>query len=151
MLCYVLFCLTAGIEGGVHQPIIGFNDLHPGVAFCIHAETATRPADLQAELLAVFHEGLNRGYSVALYGIRFGITKNRWLIAPDIRLGIDYLARELDPGRESGLAFGYAAGIRFAIRRELLMIYPALFYEGVTDFKTHAGFLGIRLGVAHEI
>lgn len=151
MLCYALFCLSAGIEAGLHQPVIGFNDLRPGVALSIQAVTAIPRADLQAEFRAAFHEGLNRGYSVTLYGLRLGLTRNRWLVAPDVRFGFDYLKRELNPGHETGLAFGYTAGVRGAFRHGLLTIHPALLYEGLTDFKRHAGFIGLRLGVTHEL
>lgn len=151
MLCCLIFSLTIGVEAGLRQPVLGFNDLKSGPAFCFFAGRTSHRIDLRAGFNAAFHEGRNPGYSVAAYGVWLGATKDRWLFAPDLQIGADYYRRELNSGREAGIALAYAAGIRMNLRRGLLLIYPALCFRGVIDSQTHAGFLGLHLGLAHEL
>ncbi len=76
--------------------------------------------------------------------------KFRWRYSPYFGFGIDYIERELRGNKEWGLGFAYSLGIKVNFHFDQVNIYPALFYAGLTDFKTAAGTLGLKLGIGYE-
>ncbi len=151
MLIYFLISLSVGIEGGYNSPAVGFNDIHSGVALTVFVSHHGGVADVTFSLGTTFHSGDNTSYSLTSYGLRCGFSKNNWLFSPIIEFGGDYANRKIHDAHESGYAFNYALGLLVNFHKEKMRIYPKVYYEGITDFKEHGGFIGAKLGIAYEI
>jgi hypothetical protein len=151
MLLAVLFTMTAGIEAGVNQPIIGYDDLTAGAVFNFQLEKNAGFSDLGFGIQGAFYQGKNQAYSQHAYGFRFLANKNNWLFSPVLEAGADYIRRQMGYAQETGFSFNYLVGMRVNLRYQLLTVYPFLYFEGVTDLQAHAGFVGIKIGIKHEL
>ncbi|UCF70213.1 MAG: hypothetical protein JSW49_08420 [candidate division WOR-3 bacterium] len=151
MLLYILIGLSIGIEGGYVFPAVGFESISSGAGFAVFADRNAGIVDVSLSLQTAFNTGDNPGYSMTTMGFRFGLYKENWSISPVLAFGGDYLSRSLNGTSESGFAAAYTIGAQINIRHERLHIYPKFYYEGLTDLKVHAGFIGIKLGVGYEI
>jgi len=146
-----MFAMTAGIEAGVNQPLIGFDDLTAGTVFNFQLERTAGFIDLGFGVQGAFYQGKNQAYSQYAYGLRFLAVKNNWLFSPALEAGGDYIRRQIGSGQEIGFSFNYLLGIRMNFRYELLTVYPFLYYEGAADFHVNDGFIGIKIGIKHEL
>ncbi|KPJ73797.1 hypothetical protein AMJ52_03070 [candidate division TA06 bacterium DG_78] len=61
------------------------------------------------------------------------------------------MTRNLNTAKESGYVFTYGIGLVINFTVDRLRIYPKLCYDGITDFKEHAGFIGMKIGIAYDI
>ncbi len=151
MLLYILISLSVGIEGGYNEPALGFNNIKSGAVFTLFASRHSRLADVTFSIGTGFHVGDNPSYSLDSYGLRCGLSKNNWLFSPVLEFGADYLRRTIHNAKESGYGFTYTIGLVINFRYERLRLYPKFYYEGITDFKEHGGFIGTKLGNSYEI
>jgi hypothetical protein len=151
MLLYVIFTLAVGIEAGVNEPLIGFKDLNGGTVFNFHLERNSGFTSLGVGFQGAFYQGRNEAYTLSTYGLRFRALKSGWLFAPVLEAGGDYVQRQLNPARETGISFNYSLGVQVNFTYQLMTIYPIIYYEGITDLRTQAGFIGVRLGIKHEL
>jgi len=151
MVLYLLVNLALGVEGGINQPLIGFDNLNSGVVFNVSLSNDLGVVGLSLALQGSFYQGKNPGYSLGSYGARFEFTKHNWRFTPVIELGSDYIYRELNQLKESGFTLSYGIGFQLKFRYESIRVYPEFLYDGLTDFSTQAGFLGIRLGIGYEL
>ena len=149
-----MFSMHVGIEAGFHQPVIGLDyNLNSGVlvkAF-IGKEDLRHNVYLNLALSGAYYQGKNPGYSFGNYGLTLLIKKSHWRVAPFVEFGGDYISRELNKNKEWGIGFNYAFGFSINFNYEALNIYPAFYYDGLTDFKAQAGNLGIKLGIGYEL
>ncbi len=151
MLLCILIALSVGIEGGYNEPALGFNNIKSGTAFTLFMNRHLRLADVTLSIGTGFHTGDNPSYSLDSYGLRCGLSKNDWLFSPVIEFGADYLRRTIHNANESGFAYVYTIGLVINFRYERVRLYPKFYYEGLTDFKEHGGFIGTKLGIGYEI
>lgn len=151
MLIYIIISISFGIEGGYNIPAVNFNDLKSGAALTIFVNRHYRIADVTFSIGTVFYSGDNTGYSLNSYGLRCGFSKNNWKFSPVIEFGADYVNRKINSAKESGYAFNYIIGLMINFHSNKLRIYPKFYYEGITDFKIQAGFIGAKLGIGYEI
>ncbi len=143
-----------GIEGGINQPVIGLdNTLDNGtsVKAYIGKQDLNHNVHLNLALSGLYYKGKNIGYSFSTYGVSLMIQKIPWRIAPYTEIGIDYISRELDKNKEWGIGFNYTLGFLVNFYYENISIYPGFYYDGITDFRSHAGSLGIKLGIGYEL
>ena len=68
-----------------------------------------------------------------------------------MEFGTDYVSRKINNVKETGYTFNYTIGLLINFHSENLRIYPKFYYEGITDFKIQAGFIGVKLGIGYEI
>jgi hypothetical protein len=151
MLLCLLFAFSIGIEGGYSFPAVGFKDINTGMSFSLFALRAVGFVDAKLAVQTAYYTGDNTSYHYNTSGLQIGIQKNSWLISPVLAIGGYYTSRSLNQSTESGLAAAYSIGAILNFHIERLHIYPKLCYEGLTDMKTHAGFIGLKLGVGYEI
>jgi hypothetical protein len=151
MLLYILIALSVGIEAGYNFPSVGFDNLNAGPVLNIFVSRDFGIADLALSLETDFYHGKNNAYSVNLYGVRVHTFKSTWRFSPTIEFGAEYITRNLNAAMESGYVCTYGVGILINFTVDRLRIYPKLCYDGVTDFKKHAGFLGAKIGIAYDI
>lgn len=151
MLIYMLIALSLGIEGGYNSPAVGFDDIHSGTGFLVFADRNTGIVNLTLSIQAAFYTGDNQGYSMNTTGFRLGLYKKNWPVSPVLGVGGDYISRGLGETSETGFAAAYIIGTQINFEFERMHIYPRFYYEGLTDLKTHAGFIGLKLGVGYEI
>lgn len=151
MFLYVLISLTVGIEGGYNEPALGFKNINSGTTFTLFMNRHWRIADVTLSIGTGFHIGDNPSYSMDSYGLRLGLSKDNWLFSPVLACGADYLRRTISDAKEVGYAFIYTIGLSINFRYERVRLYPQFYYEGLTDFKEHGGFIGTRLGIGYEI
>jgi hypothetical protein len=78
-------------------------------------------------------------------------VKNQWLFTPVLEAGADYIRRRIGSGQETGFSLNYLLGVRLNLRYQLLTLYPLIHFEGATDFRAHNGFIGIKIGIKHEL
>jgi hypothetical protein len=143
--------MSAGFEAGVNQPLIGFQDLTAGAVFGFRLERNTGFVDLGLGFQGVFYQGKNQAYLQHAYGLRFLAVKNQWLFTPVLEAGADYVRRQIGSGGEIGFSFNYLLGLRLNLRYQLLTIYPLIHFEGTTDLHAHNGFIGVKIGIKHEL
>jgi len=108
-------------------------------------------ADFTLSLETDFYHGKNNAYSVNFYGVRIHTFKSTWRFSPVIEFGAEYMTRNLNTAKESGYVFTYGIGLVINFTVDRLRIYPKLCYDGITDFKEHAGFIGMKIGIAYDI
>lgn len=151
MLVIALISLALGIESGLNQPIIGLDySLNSGISIGAFAERSYDALRLNIALKGLYFQGRNLGYSSSIYGIAIGVIKNKWRFSPYINCGIDYILRELNKNRESGMGFSYAFGFLINFNYQMILIRPIFYYEGITDFRATGGHLGAKLGIGYE-
>ncbi len=133
------------------MPASGFDNLNsgPSLAICYGGDFGF--TDFTFALETNFYQGKSPGYTVNTYGLHLELSKNNWRFSPVIILGGDYLTRGIGSASESGSAFIYGLGLAMNFGIENLRIYPKLFFEGMTDFKANASFIGFKLGFSYEI
>jgi len=151
MLLYILLGFTIGLEGGYSLPAAGFKDINTGMNFSIFALRDVGFVDLTLGVQAAYYTGDNTSYHFSTTGLRLGVQKSKWRISPVLAIGGYYANRSLNASKESGFTAAYSIGVILNFRIERLSIYPKIYYEGLTDMKTHAGFIGLNLGVGYEI
>ncbi|HEC79439.1 MAG TPA: hypothetical protein ENI34_09940 [candidate division WOR-3 bacterium] len=150
MLLYLLLVASVGVEGGYSLPAVGFHNIESGVTFSVFVNHHFKISDLSVYVDNSFYSGKNGSYSVSLYGMHCGFSKNNWRLSPLITFGADYLSRRIDGAGEDGFAFAYSLGFLLNFHSDNLRVYPLFCYKGLSDFKTHAGFIAIKLGVAYD-
>ncbi len=153
MILLFITSLHLGVEGGLSQPIIGFDyELHSGVMVKIFLgkEDLNHHVFLNLAINGAYYSGENPGYTFSNYGISFLIQKSNWRFAPFVETGVSYIARELNMNKEWGVVYDYAVGFLINFYYESIRIYPGLYYDGMTDFKAHAGNIGIKMGIDYE-
>ena len=151
MLLYYIFTLMIGVEGGYGMPAVGFTDTHAGPGIVVLASHDLRLIDVGLSLQVGYYQGKHEAYALSTYGARVQFSKHAWRVAPIVEIGADYMGRMIKNSSEYGSAFTYSLGIAFNIPADRLRVYPKFYYEGITDIETHAGFLGMRLGIAYEL
>jgi hypothetical protein len=151
MLLQMLLAFSLGIEGGYHIPAVGFQDLNAGTGFSVYTVRNMGFVDLTLTLQTMFYTGENNAYHFSTTGLRLGMRKSTWPISPVLSAGADYVSRALGQSNESGFGLAYSIGMLVNFRRERLSIHPGIYYDGLTDMKTHAGFIGLKLGIGYEI
>jgi hypothetical protein len=151
MLIYFLILVSVGIEGGYNTPAFGFNNIHSGTAFAIFCNRHYKLTDITYALGTTFYAGDNPAYSLNAYGLRCCFSKNNWRFSPFLTCGVNYMNRKLHNAKEVGYGFNYGVGVLINFRSNNLRIYPGFYYEGITDFDTHGGFIGVQLGIGYEI
>jgi len=140
-----------GIEGGYSQPAVGFNNLDPGNVFVIFVGRDLGITNIAFSLETAFYHGKNLGYSFNTAGIRFGFYRSDWRFSPAVGFGTDYVSRAMNKNNETSFAFNYHVGLLINFHINRLRIYPKFYYEGITDFKKQAGFIGVNLGLDYEM
>jgi hypothetical protein len=148
---YLLLSISIGVEGGYNLPATGFDNLKSGPIMTIFLSRDIGIVDITTSLETSFYFGKNPAYSMNRYGFHIGFSKRNWQFSPVIEIGGDYVSRGINNVSESGFAMNYGLGFLINFRVEKLRIYPKLYYDGLTDFKSHAGFIGIKLGIDYEI
>jgi hypothetical protein len=151
MLLQMLLAFSLGIEGGYHIPAAGFQNLNTGTRFSVYAVRDVGFVDLTLGLNTAFYTGDNVSYHVSTTGVRLGMQKTNWVISPVLAIGAAHVSRSLGQNSESGFALAYSIGTAMNFRKERLSIHPGIYYDGLTDMKTHAGFIGLKLGIGYEI
>jgi hypothetical protein len=151
MLFQLLLAFAIGIEGGYHIPATGFQNLNSGTRFSIYTVREVGFVDLTLGLNTAFYTGENPSYHLTTTGFRFGVQKSNWIISPVLAVGADHISRALGQNSESGFGLAYSIGTVMNFRKERLSIHPGIYYDGLTDMKTHAGFIGLKLGIGYEI
>ncbi|UCG29305.1 MAG: hypothetical protein JSV53_07205 [candidate division WOR-3 bacterium] len=151
MILYFLLAFSLGIEGGYDIPAVGFNDINTGTSFSLTASRHVKFVDMALALQASFYIGDNPGYSMNAVGFRVDFYKKNWPVSPVLAVGGDYVIRNLYEASENGFAATYAIGFMLNFSVERLHFYPKISYEGFTDLKEHAGFIGLRIGIQYEI
>ncbi len=139
------------MEGGYVAPAVQFTNLNSGVVFSFFVQQSCKPGDVALSFQTAFYTGDNRQYALNAYGVRLGLSKNTWRFSPVAEIGVDYLTRSIGNTSESGYAFTYTLGLLWNLEKEKLRFYPKVYYEGMTDFKEHGGFIGFKVGFAYEI
>jgi hypothetical protein len=151
MLLNLLLAISIGIEGGYHIPAVGFNNINTGTSFSLFAIRKVSFVDLTVGAQTTFYTGDNQSYHLNTFGLRVGIQKSNWPISPVFAIGGDYISRDLNQHNEAGVAVAYSIGVLMNFRVNQVLIYPKVYYDGLTDMKVHAGFIGLRLGIGYEI
>lgn len=151
MLLYIIISMSFGIEGGYNIPAVGFNNLKSGTALTMFVNRNFKVTDITFSIGTTYYSGNNAGYSFNSYGLRCGFNKNNWRFSPVVEFGTDYVSRKINNVKETGYTFNYTIGLLINFHSENLRIYPKFYYEGITDFKTQAGFIGVKLGLGYEI
>ncbi len=151
MLLQILLAFSLGVEGGYQIPAVGFQNLNTGAGFSVYTVRRAGFVDLTLALQASFYSGDNSSYHLNTTGLRLGIQKGDWFISPVLAIGGDYVSRALGQNSESGFALAYSIGMMLGFRTERLSIRPKVYYDGLTDMKVHAGFIGFKLGLGYEI
>lgn len=147
----VLFAFSIGIEGGYSIPAVGFKDISAGTSFSLVAERSMGIVDVSLAGQTSFYSGTNAAYHLNATGVRLGIQKSNWPISPVMAIGIDHISRDLNGNRETGFVSVYSLGFIINLHFNQLHVYPKFFYDGLTDMKAHAGFIGMKLGFGYEI
>jgi hypothetical protein len=145
----MLIALALGIEAGYNTPASGFQDID-GVSFALYASRNLSLADLSVSLRSSSYTVENSAYSLQFYGLGFTLTKNNWLLSPVLGFGPEYVLRKYRAQEESGYATSYILGFQLNFRFQKIHLFPRLYYEGLTDMETHAGFLGAKIGIGYE-
>jgi hypothetical protein len=147
----MLVAISIGIEGGYDIPAVGFQNIGTGTTVSLFADRNMGIVDLTLSVQTSFFTGDNPSYTLNATGLRLGMYKGNWPVSPVLAVGGTYINRGLNQSSETGFAAAYTIGalINFKINR--LRIYPKVYYDGLTDFKEHGGFLGLRIGIAYEI
>ncbi|KPL14969.1 hypothetical protein AMJ74_02430 [candidate division WOR_3 bacterium SM1_77] len=151
MLLHMLLAFSLGIEGGYHIPAVGFQNINTGNSFSVYTVRNVGFVDLTLALKTAFYTGDNASYNLNATGLRLGVQKSNWPISPVLAIGGDYVSRALGQNSESGFALAYSMGMLLNFRIDRLSIHPKFYYDGLTDMKTHAGFIGLKLGIGYEI
>lgn len=151
MFVCILLAISIGIEGGYNIPAVGFENINTGTTVSLFAERNMGIVDLNLSIQTSFFTGDNPSYTLHNTGLRIGMCKANWLFSPLLAVGGDYINRGLTQSNETGFAAAYTIGVLINFKVDRLRIYPKIHYDGLTDFKEHAGFLGLRIGIAYEI
>jgi len=151
MWLFFLTSFSIGVEAGLNQPALGFEDLRVGNSACLLITKEYKFFDLSLGLENSFYRGENLGYSLNFFGPMVSLSKRGWRYSPVIEFGGKYIYRSYRSSREIGGSLNYALGFRINFKFEKLMLYPKFYYEGVTDFRKSGGFLGVKLGIGYEI
>ena len=151
MILHLLITFSIGIEGGYNQPAVGFDNLNAGSVFAIFMSRDFGISNIALAVENNFSRGKNSSYAVNRYGFRFGFSKSNWHFSPALELGVDYINRELNKVNESGYVMNYVLGFLINFKVNRLRMYPKFYYDGFTDYKIQAGFIGIKFGVDYEI
>jgi len=151
MFLYLLINLTVGIEAGVNQPLLGFDNLNSGSVFGVYLNRNLGFTDIALSAQGTFYQGKNLAYSFNSYGLRCGFSKRSWRFSPIVELGMDYVLRKFNSFTEAGIALNYGFGFLINFKYESLTIYTKFYYDGITDLRKQAGFIGIKLGIGYEI
>ena len=151
MLVCMLVALSIGIEGGYNIPAVGFQNISTGTSVSLFAGRNMGIVDLTLSAQTSYFTGDNPSYTISATGLRLGMYKSNWPISPVLSVGGHYINRGLNQSNETGYAAGYSIGALVNFRINQLLIYPKVYYDGLTDFKEHAGFLGFKIGIAYEI
>ncbi|MEO0160671.1 MAG: hypothetical protein ABIL39_01140 [candidate division WOR-3 bacterium] len=149
----VLINFYLGFEGGINLPVIGLDyDLKSGNLFRVYIGKNDLKTGIYWNLVlgGSYYYGRNPGYSLRTYGVRLMGYKVFRSISPYLETGIDYIKRTLEKNSEWGFGFEYAIGFLINFNYENITFYPAFYYDGVTDFKSHAGSAGVKLGLKYE-
>jgi len=150
MLFLFIFSIKAGVEFGFNQPVIGFDLNHQsGIVYKLFCGKEYNFLKIHLGIGGSYYQGKNTGYSFTTYGLKFDMVKAKWRYAPFFDTGLDYVVRELNKNKETGLAFVYGFGLLVNFNYEKLNLYPAFFYNGLTDFKKAGGNLGMKFGVVY--
>lgn len=153
MIIFFIVNFHFGIETGVNQPVAGLEyTLNSGIVFTgfVGKKILNNNFYLNLAFNSSYYYGNNPGYSFSTYGMDLFVKKSNWRITPLIGMGFDYALRQLEKNKEWGMGFDYEFGILTNFYYENLNIYPAIYYDGITDFKAHTGSLGIKLGIGYE-
>lgn len=132
------------------MPAVGFTDLSSGITFSLYTNRHFHVIDLSLGAGMSYFTVENSAYALYFYDLDIGLTKNSWLFSPVIEFGPEYTQRKLSSSDESGLAFYYSFGALVNIYYKDLRFYPKFYYKGTTDGQTHAGFIGVKLGVGYD-
>jgi len=151
MLLNLLLAISIGVEGGYHIPAVGFRNINTGTSFTLSVARRVSFVDLTVATQTAFYTGDNPSYQLNTIGLRVGIHKGNWPISPVLAIGADYVSRDLKQYGESGFAVAYSIGVLMNFRVNQVYIYPKIYYDGLTDMKVHAGFIGLKLGIGYEI
>lgn len=151
MLLCMLVALSIGIEGGYNIPAVGFENINAGTVFSIFADRNMGFIDLKLSAQTAFYTGDNPSYSFNTTGLRLAVYKKNWPVSPIMAIGADYIGRSLSQSSETGFGAAYTLGVLLNFKVNHLHIYPEFYYDGLTDGKTHGGFIGMRIGIAYEI
>jgi hypothetical protein len=151
MLVCMLFTFSIGIEGGYSIPAVGFKNISAGTSFSIVAVRSMSIIDVTLAGQTSFYTGNNSAYHMNATGVRLGMQKSNWPISPVLAIGVDHISRDLNQNREAGFVAAYSLGFIINLHIDQLHIYPKFYYDGLTDMKVHAGFIGLKLGVGYEI
>ena len=151
MLLHMLLAFSLGIEGGYHIPALGFRDINTGNSFSVYTVRHVGFVDLTLAIQTAFYTGDNASYHLNTTGLRLGVQKSNWPISPVLAIGGDYVSRALSQNSESGFAVAYSMGMLLHFRIDRLSILPKIYYDGLTDMETHAGFIVLKLGIGYEI
>jgi len=151
MFLFFLSAFSLGLEAGYGEPAINFNNLNAGPGLAIFVRKDFGISDISFMFQTDFYQGKNTGYSFSLYGMSVAFSKTRWRFSPLIEFGADYISRGIKNAKESGYVFAYGLGILVNFQIERLHLYPIFSYDGITDFRKQAGFLGFRLGIDYEM
>jgi len=151
MLLNLLLAIAIGVEGGYHIPAVGFNNINTGTCFSLSVARKVSFVDLTVAAQTAFYTGDNQSYHLNTVGLRVGIHKGNWPISPALAIGGDYVNRDLREYGESGFAVAYSIGVLMNFRFNQVFIYPKIYYDGLTDMKINAGFIGLKLGIGYEI
>ncbi|MCX7995872.1 MAG: hypothetical protein N3A65_08930 [candidate division WOR-3 bacterium] len=154
MIFYFLLSLHLGFEGGINKPITGLDyNLENGNIYRIYIgkQDLNHNVLLNLVINGSYYYGENPGYSFSTYGAGIMITKIPWRVSPYIEVGITYVTRVLNKSKEWGMSFDYTFGFLINFYYENINIYPAFYYYGITDFRVHAGIMGMKLGIRYEL
>jgi len=151
MLLNLLLAISIGVEGGYHIPAVGFNNINTGASFSLNATRHVSFIDLTVAAQTAFYTGDNQSYHLNTVGLRVGIHKGNWPISPVLAIGTDYISRDLKQNSEFGFAIAYSIGVLMNFRVNQVSVFPKIYYDGLTDMKVHAGFIGLKLGIGYEI
>ena len=150
MVLYFLIAISLGIEGGYNFPATGFDNLNSGAVLNIFINRNFGFADIAVSLETDFYRGKNSSYALNRYGIEFQFSKNNWRFSPIFEIGSNYIYRKLNKTKETGYALSYGLGILLNFHIDRLRLYPKFYYDGTTDLKSHAGFIGVKMGINYE-
>jgi hypothetical protein len=108
-------------------------------------------ADITIAAGTTFFTGDNSSYALSPFMVRLGLSKTDWLFSPVVEVGAGYVTRSMHSAHESASIVDYALGFIMNFHRERVRMYPKIYYEGVTDFKEHGGFIHTALGIDYEL
>lgn len=131
------------------MPAVGFNDLNSGITFALYTSRHFQIIDLSLGAGMSYYTVEGSSYSLYFYDLDIGLTKNNWLFSPVVEFGPEYTQRKLGSSEESGISFYYSLGTLLNVYFKDLRFYPKVYYRGTTDGQTHAGFIGIKMGVGY--